>query len=163
MKKIIVIAVCVVLLRIGYGVYLGIEPRVDESIVYDIYSLLKENGYNAERDLYKTGFGLSSIKICSIDAIIPEGFELDQLAYHPEYFTINVFLYQSENDAIIKTGQFSPRGDIYLDDYGKYNRFGFFAAVHYFQEGNAIIMYQGVDPVLHKLLESYCGKQFAGD
>ena len=161
-KRIILTVVCVFLLFIGYCAFAQPKPEADDSIAYEVFDLLIVSGYDITMNLYDNGLE-NTVKTASIHTFIPEDFELNELAAHPEYFFIDILLYATENDAIIKTGQFNQKGDVYLGNNGIYSNLGFFAATHYYQTGNAIVRYCGSDPALRELLEAQYGEQFAGD
>ena len=162
MKKALIITTCIFLLLIGYRVYLLIWPEtyVDESVAHEIHGLLVDNGYEITVGPGTVGFNAK--KIYAFMTPFDEELEVDGLDSYPEIFSVDVFLYSTENDAIIKTGQFSPKGDAYLGDNGFYSYPRFSSAPRYYRLRNAIIMYCGVDPAVRDLLDAYCGKPFAG-
>lgn len=167
MKRGIIIVICAVLLLAAYGVYaryVQAESRkVDDGIASEIYTLLIDNGYDVDMEEGRFA-GFNDRKSLSIWSTADIGdIQAHELISHPEIFSVDISLYSTENDAIIKTGQFSPKGDVYLGDNGRYLNLGYFQPVHYYRAGNAIIRYLGVDPAVRELLEAHCGKQFAGD
>ena len=160
----IIIAASIFLLLIGYNIFLKIrpEPYIDDSAAHELYELLIENGFDVVIDDDFASSGFNDKKSFYISTPIDDDFELDEPIHHPEFFSVFVYLYTTENDAIIKTGQFSPKGDMYLNDYGRYTNFGSSLPVHFYRMRNAIIQYYGINPTVQALLEEHCGKQFAG-
>jgi len=159
-KRAIIITACVFALLIGYGVYVRIEPPVDDRIANEVLAMLLDNGYDV---ITSEGVGLfDDIKTISLWSQFDEDLSMELWVQHPEIFFVDISLYASENDAIIKTGQFSPRGDVYLGNNGSYTHLGYHSAPRFYRMGNAIIVYIGVDSVIRELLDAYCGKPFAG-
>ena len=162
MKKGIIIIAVVFLLLIGYRVYLWIrpEPVVDESVVSEIHDLLVDNGYDI---IAGDGFAsYNAIKDFHYMTPLDEELEIHDYNLYPEYFEVYIFIYKTENDAIIKTGQFSPKGDVYLGDNGSYSHNGYHTAPRFYRVRNAIVLFIGVDPAVQGLLEAHCGDPFAG-
>ena len=163
-KKTIIVIACVFLLLIGYKVYITVrsEPYADDSIAYEIYNLLRDNGYDVVMEDGVEMFNDAKAYNVGVRPEMFENLDLHEIAENPEVFFINIHLYSTENDAIIKTGQFGPKGDVYLDDLGRYHNLGFHTAPRCLRSGNAIIFYLGVDTAVLELLIASYGKQFAG-
>lgn len=164
MKKFVIVALCIFMPLIGYKVYLNVrsEPYADESVAFEVYELLRSNGYDVFMEDEAGHFNSTKTFVVAVQPQLYEGLEFHEMAQHPEVFFFYIHLYSSENDAIIKTGQFSPKGDIYLNDGGGYRTLGYHTAPRYYQSRNAIIQYLGVDLEIKEMLDDCYGMPFAG-